>query len=246
MGGTPSKAMGDYGQYDVPPCEELLNFKVGQPAPSMLPLDLIRKAAAKKFEEDDPLYLQYGYISGYKKFRTRLAQFVGEHYKAEVDPEKLFVTNGVTGAISLICSLFTSSGDTVVTEEPSYFLALSIFQDFGLKVIQCPMDEDGMNMEKLEKILSENDVKMIYTVPTAHNPTGRALSWFVLQDSGAIATAWMDAGQQEVAGQVHELRPARLFWRPQPCYIRYCTSGYRNGPPGRVPLRAWCNPVGSC
>lgn len=168
--------MGDYGQYDVSPCSELLNFKVGQPAPRMLPLDLIRQAAAKKFEEEDPLFLQYGYISGYKKFRTRLAQFIGEHYKSEVDPEKLFVTNGVTGTVSLICSLFSSSGDTVVTEEPSYFLALTIFQDFGLKVIQCPMDEDGMNMEKLEKILSENDVKMIYTVPTAHNPTGRTLS----------------------------------------------------------------------
>lgn len=168
--------MGDYGQYDVPACEELLNFKVGQPAPRMLPLDRIRQAAAKKFEEDDPLFLQYGYISGYKKFRVRLAQFISEQYKKEIDPEKLFVTNGVTGALSLICSLFTSSGDTVVTEEPSYFLALTIFQDFGLNVIQCPMDEDGMNMEALEKILSENDVKMIYTVPTAHNPTGRTLS----------------------------------------------------------------------
>ncbi len=41
-------------------------------------------------------------------------------------------TNGNTGAIALICSLFTKSGDIVYAEEPTYFLAKSIFADFKL------------------------------------------------------------------------------------------------------------------
>ena len=33
---------------------------------------------------------------------------------AEVDPEHLFATNGITGGLALLCSLFTTAGDTVV------------------------------------------------------------------------------------------------------------------------------------
>ncbi len=46
--------------------------QVGQPAPSMLPLALIREASAAKFAEEDPLYLQYGHIYGFPKFRGKL------------------------------------------------------------------------------------------------------------------------------------------------------------------------------
>jgi len=57
------------------------------------------------------------------------------------------MTNGVTGALALFCSLFIRTGDTVIVEEPSYFLALSIFRDFGIKTVSVPIDENGMQVE---------------------------------------------------------------------------------------------------
>lgn len=169
--------MGDYGQYDVPKADEMINFKVGQPAPSMLPLDKIREAATLKFGETDPMFLQYGVIKGYPKFRKTLSEFLTKGYQHEVDPEKLFVTNGVTGGLSLICSLFLQSGDLVFMEEPSYFLALSIMKDFNINVRQIRMEEDGLDIDELERLLERGIVpKMLYTIPTCHNPTGRTLS----------------------------------------------------------------------
>ncbi|TDH73731.1 hypothetical protein CCR75_003298 [Bremia lactucae] len=169
--------MGDYGQYDVPKADEMINFKVGQPAPAMLPLDKIREAAALKFAETDPMFLQYGVIKGYPKFRATLAEFLTKGYQHEVDPEKLFVTNGVTGGLALICSLFLQAGDLVFMEEPSYFLALSIMKDFKINVRQIRMDEDGLDIDELERLLQRGIVpKMLYTIPTCHNPTGRTLS----------------------------------------------------------------------
>ena len=47
-----------YGQYTIPGVAECVNFGVGQPAPSMLPLDRLREASAAKFAETDPLFLQ--------------------------------------------------------------------------------------------------------------------------------------------------------------------------------------------
>lgn len=69
-----------YGQYRVPPAAEMVNFGVGQPAPSMLPLERVREAAAAKFAETDPLFLQYGVIAGYPAFREALARFLADGY----------------------------------------------------------------------------------------------------------------------------------------------------------------------
>lgn len=166
-----------YGQYNIPTVDVQVNFKVGQPAPSLLPLDMIRKASHAKFEEEDPLFLQYGNLYGFPKFRESLAKFLTKRYGHEVSTDKLMATNGNTGAISLICSLFTKAGDIVYAEEPTYFLAKSIFNDYKLDCRQIPMDEEGLDVYALEKALEVGPVpKMMYVVTTAHNPTGRTLT----------------------------------------------------------------------
>jgi len=166
-----------YGQYFIPEVGESVNFQVGQPAPSMLPLEMIRKCSAEKMAETDPLILQYGYISGYPAFRESLSKFLTKNYERDVSPEKVFATTGVTGGLSLICSLYLTRGDLVFTEEPSYFLALSIFKDYGVNVTQIPMEKDGIDIEALEAKLKAGHVpKFLYTIPTAHNPTGRTMS----------------------------------------------------------------------
>jgi DNA-binding transcriptional MocR family regulator len=135
-----------YGQYRIPPADECVNFGVGQPAPSMLPLARVRAAAATKLAEEDPLLLQYGAISGYPAFRATLADFLSRHYAREVDPDLLFVTNGISGGLALLTgALGIGAGDVVVVEEPSYFLALAIFRDAGLRIVSVKVDESGMD-----------------------------------------------------------------------------------------------------
>jgi aspartate/methionine/tyrosine aminotransferase len=174
-----------YGQYRIPPVDEQVHFGVGQPAPSLLPLARVRAAAAAKLAEEDPLLLQYGYISGYPQFRESLARFLARGYgKDAVDPELLFATNGVSGALGLICSLFATRGDAIVVENPSYFLALSIFRDFGLRVAPCRLDEDGLDTDELERMLRAPAPaggepfrpRFVYCIPAFHNPTGYSLS----------------------------------------------------------------------
>ena len=93
-----------------------------------------------------------------------------------MDPDHLFITAGVSQALDLICALHTRPGDTIIVEEPSYFLALSIFADYGLEIIGTPIDENGIIIETLEeKVLKYNPI-FIYTIPTFHNPTGVTLS----------------------------------------------------------------------
>jgi len=166
-----------YGQYAVPPASECINLRVGQPSPDgMLPLDLIRTAAAAKFAEQDPQYLQYGNIWGFPAFRTALAGFLTKRYAHEVKEEGLMATNGNSGTLALILSLFTKSGDLIFAEEPTYFLAKSIFNDFKLNCQQIPQDTNGLDVDALERRLAAGEVPVLmYVIPTAHNPSGRTI-----------------------------------------------------------------------
>ena len=133
-----------YGQYKTPDIEEQANLRVGQPGISLLPLDLVRRAAHAKLEETDPELLQYGNIYGFPKAREAVAKFVSRRYGFEVRPENVMLTNGNTGALALVLSLYTRSGDLVFAEEPTYFIAKSIMSnDFKLRLEQVKQDESG-------------------------------------------------------------------------------------------------------
>jgi 2-aminoadipate transaminase len=169
-----------------------IDLALGHPSPSLLPLELLRKAAARLRLEDRSC-LQYGYEQGDLRFRTRLARFLSWAYAppaggrpqadgalrvshtAEVSAEELFVSGGVSQALDLICSLFTRPGDLVLVEEPSYFLALRIFADHGLRVEGLATDRHGLLPEALQERLRRSRPAMLYTVPTHHNPAGATL-----------------------------------------------------------------------
>ena len=161
-------------QISVP--EGWIDFGIGQPHADILPLEQLAEAATHRFEQGDRNILQYGIEQGNDDFRISLAQFLSLQYRAAVNPDHLFITAGISQALDLICALHTRPGDTVIVEEPSYFLALRIFTDYGLKIIGTPIDENGLIIEALEEKLVKHKPIFIYTIPAFHNPAGVTLS----------------------------------------------------------------------
>lgn len=161
-------------QSSVP--EGWIDFGVGQPHIDILPLGQIAMAAAHRLEQGDRNILQYGMQQGDGNFRISLAQFLSAEYGVPVDPDHLFITAGISQALDQVCALHTRPGNTVIVEEPSYHLALRIFNDYELKIISTPIDENGMIIEALEEKLVKHKPVFLYTIPTFHNPTGVTLS----------------------------------------------------------------------
>lgn len=180
--------MPTYGQYDVPSSDIMVNFGVGQPDNRKLPLDLIKESMKNFIENEDNLeVLQYGDIPGYKRFREKLAAWLSQEYyknvtedKYFVDKDELFITNGVTQALHLIMTAYMYQEDTVLVEDPSYFIMINIFKDFGLDVLPIPMEEDGINLEvlreSLKQLYKKQDKIFLYTIPINHNPSGITMS----------------------------------------------------------------------
>ena len=161
-------------QSPVPP--HLIDLGVGNPAPELLPLDLLRQAAEHALAQGDSAPLQYGYEAGDSRFREALAGFLTTEYNLKTDPGQLFVSNGVSQALDLLCTLHTQPGDVVFVEEPTYFLALRIFADHRLRVVGLPTDEHGLVIEALEDELKRQRPALLYTIPIHQNPTGATLS----------------------------------------------------------------------
>jgi len=93
-----------------------------------------------------------------------------------VSPEEVLITEGGMSALSLAVQVLTSPGDTVALESPFYFNFLHLIREYGLNVIEIPMDErKGMNLDVLEYVLSRHRVKAVITVPNYQNPLGNVM-----------------------------------------------------------------------
>jgi 2-aminoadipate transaminase len=161
-------------QLNVP--GDVIDLGIGQPGSDVLPLELLQQASAHALANSPRDILQYGADAGDDYFRSTLANFLTEQYGEEVELESLLTTNGISQALGMICTLFTKPGDTIIVEEPTYFLALNIFADYDLNIVSVPVDKDGLNVDKLEPLLIKYEAKFIYTIPTFQNPSGVTLS----------------------------------------------------------------------
>ena len=161
-------------QTDVPP--GFIDLGSGNPSLSLLPMEIIASAAERYFSAGDRRTIQYGAEQGNGNFLAALVDFLTVKYGFSVEAEQLLTTTGASSALDLICTLFTRPGDAIIVEEPTYFLALSIFGDHCLEVHSVPLDHEGLDVDALEGLLHEVHPKFVYSIPTFHNPASVTLS----------------------------------------------------------------------
>jgi 2-aminoadipate transaminase len=162
--------------FDIAGDPDVINFGIGQPSGDLLPVELVRTAAERFLRSAEPRELNYGDRPGDSTFREALAGFLTGEYGAQVAADDLFVTAGNSQALDFVCSRFTRPGDTVIVEEPSYFLAFKIFTDHGLDIVPVPLDQHGMDIDALEAVLKRTKPTLLYTIPSFQNPGGQSMS----------------------------------------------------------------------
>ena len=160
-------------QTNIPP--GFIDLGAGEPQLDLLPLDMLRDAATHRLGQGEREFLQYGVEQGDGYFRAALAKFLSPRYECDVSHEGLFTTTGISSALDLLCTLYTQPGDTVFVEEPTYFLALRIFADHGLRVISISTDENGLDLDEMKQALKEYQPKFVYVIPSFQNPSGHTL-----------------------------------------------------------------------
>ncbi|WP_327354252.1 aminotransferase-like domain-containing protein [Streptomyces sp. NBC_01304] len=153
---------------------EVINFAGGLPAPELFDAEGIAAAYAAVLAELPAQALQYATTEGEPTLRTALA----ERNTARglvTDPDDLIVTTGSQQGLSLLATALIEPGDTVLVEDPCYLAALQVFAFAGARVVPVPCDDHGIDPDALEQLVVAEQPKLLYTVPTFQNPTGRTL-----------------------------------------------------------------------
>ncbi len=119
--------------------------------------------------------LDYGPPQGYLPLRQQLQLKLAEA-EIQAGPEQILLTNGVTQALDLIAQHFIRPGDTVLVEEPSWFLLFGRINLLGARILGVPRRADGPDLAVLEALAREHRPKLFITTAVLHNPTSSSMS----------------------------------------------------------------------
>ena len=159
---------------------DVISLAGGLPAPELFPIDEYRRAFEWVLETDGAQALQYGPSEGYRPLRALLARRL-TGFGMQCTPDDVLVTNGSQQALDLIGKILLNPSDTVLVEKPTYLGALQAFNQYQATYAVVPMDEDGMCVDDVERVLTRQrtngqHIKFIYALPNFQNPTGRTMS----------------------------------------------------------------------
>ena len=159
----------------------IIELRWGDPDPALIPTAAIRDAALWVTEAIGAAALNYGVNEGPLALRAALAERVAAAEDATVDVPQVAITNGVSPSIQLLFSHLVRPGDVVFMEDPGFSLAIRMARDLSLELVGVPLDEHGLDVDALAAAVARTRTqgrrpRMVYTVPTYHNPTGTCLS----------------------------------------------------------------------
>lgn len=155
----------------------MIAFSAGNPSQEAFPVEEVRHWTAEILEQEPILALQYSVSEGYGPLRQRIQDFLQERYKVGSPEDEILVCTGAEQALDLVTKVLCNEGDAVLCESPSFVGALNTFRSYGAQLVGVEMDEDGINLEKLEAALQQNQrIRFMYLIPNFQNPMGVTMS----------------------------------------------------------------------
>ena len=152
----------------------IISFAGGFPDSALFDVDGIREASLAALAQEPGAALQYGATEGYGPLREQIAGFMNSK-GATLAPEQLIVTTGSQQALDLLGKTLVGPGDKVIVEGPTFLATIQCFRLYGAELISAPLDEEGVDVDRLEQLIVEHRPKFVYLIPTFGNPSGRML-----------------------------------------------------------------------
>ncbi|WP_288381772.1 PLP-dependent aminotransferase family protein [uncultured Massilia sp.] len=150
------------------------------PGAGVLPADWLDGAAVANAlrelsRQNSAALLAYGTPHGFLPLRQQLQLKLAEREIA-AGPEQIVTTVGVTQALDLVAREFCRPGDTVLVDDPAWFLMFGSFAALGLNVVGVRRLADGPDMEQLAELAALHRPSLFVINSVLHNPTSTSIS----------------------------------------------------------------------
>ena len=151
----------------------MISFAGGNPASSALPVPAVTEILNDVMAEKGTALLQYGVTEGYPPFRESLREYVKN--RLNIKEDDVLVTTGSVQAMDLLCKAVLNPGDVVLVENPSFLGNIQCLRFNQARLVPVDSDEYGIIPESLEDRFYHYHPKMLYTIPTFQNPSGKTV-----------------------------------------------------------------------
>lgn len=187
----------------------MIAFAGGSPAVEAFPCEEVKTLSNEILTENPVSALVYGVSEGYDPLRKTVKEWLKEREGVGTDDDTVIITSGGTQVMDIATRILSTDGDTVICEDPSFIGSLNCFRSHGCKLVGVPIDDDGMNIDELEKVIKANpEAKFIYTIPNFQNPGGTTLSlekrkrmYALAKENGLVIVEDNPYGNLRVAGE---------------------------------------------
>lgn len=188
---TPASTRPPQADQAAPP--EFFDVSSGMPDLSAFPRAAWLKAERRVLATATSRELGYADPQGVPGLRSALAGWLARSRGVTVDPERIIVTAGVTGALSLLAQVLLGRGITACAiEDPGADGNRRILDYWMNTIVPVPVDGDGLDVPALER----TGIRAVLVTPAHQFPTGVVLS----PDRRRELMAWAD----DVDGMVIE------------------------------------------
>ncbi len=147
--------------------KRVIHLEVGEP--NHRPPPEVEEAAVRAIRDG---HTHYTHSLGIRPLREGIARHYADHYGVEVDPERVIVTVGTSGAFALLLGVLLDSGERVLTADPGYPCYPNFARYVNAVPAAVPVDaEDGFTLSA-DAVGEVGRAGELVLVSSPANPTG--------------------------------------------------------------------------
>ncbi|MFJ7974248.1 PLP-dependent aminotransferase family protein [Peribacillus sp. NPDC096379] len=155
---------------------EVIDFLSAGPDKSIMPYVEFQHCMNQAIEQYKEELFTYSDQQGLYSLRVQVVKYL-QNLQVFTQPERVVVVSGSQQALNLLVSMpFPNGKDNILIEQPTYFgfiesINLQQANTFGIE-----LSMEGIDLDRLEYIFRNNDIKFFYIIPRFHNPLGHCYS----------------------------------------------------------------------
>ncbi|SNZ02404.1 Aspartate/methionine/tyrosine aminotransferase [Persephonella hydrogeniphila] len=147
-----------------------IHFEIGEP--DLQPPPAVWELAEKAIKERQNHYTE---SLGLLKLREKIAEFYYRKYNVDINPERIALTVGTSGAFLVAYSILLNAGEKVALTDPSYPCYKNFAHLLDISPVLIPTGKETEYQLRPEQLEKHSDIKAVH-ISSPSNPVGNIYS----------------------------------------------------------------------
>ena len=152
---------------------DMIDFKAATPAMDHFPRKIWGRLAKDVCDESPDTIFGYQQAEGLLELREEISRYIFRTRGVISEPHQIMITSGATQALSLITEMLIQQNKHVAVEDPVTDEMRTIFSYAGATLCPIPVDDKGINPDKLSK---DTPPAFVFVLPSHQFPMGVTLT----------------------------------------------------------------------